>query len=115
MKLVLAGSMKDYEKFIEVLRKKGKDTSMYVFISGSGYLYACVTTSEIVKLGRFKNHPQHEEILAIVDDRLRRELLRRGRRQGQLGCLSEWIVSIPDPIQPSHTPRTYTISGDYND
>ena len=63
MKLVLCGSSEHYERFIEVLWRKDKDTSEYRYIQNSGHLQGFPRDTQIVKLGSFRNHPDHDEIL----------------------------------------------------
>lgn len=81
MKLVLCGSMADFDRFKRVLWEKDKSVRDYVYISTESMFRGVSRDSEIIRLGSFPNHPNYEEILEEANCRFP-ERPRRNTRSG---------------------------------
>lgn len=66
MKLVLCGEYRDFSRFINILRGKGKAINDYEYISRCDDLRGYSRDTKIVKLGSFSRNRYREEIVTVV-------------------------------------------------
>lgn len=99
MKLVLAGSRRDYERFIRTLDLKGKDIREYRYVRDYDYLRGYYPNqTELIKLGSFSHCPDRDSILAYARSRGFDVSFRTRRRDRLRGMsIGTGIMTIDEP------------------
>ena len=96
MKLVLAGSQHHYEKFIEKMWEKDKPTDHYRYVNRVDMILGLSRYTRVIKLGNFKLHPQHEELLRECEARFDMRPLRE-RNNDRIRGISSDIYYVDEP------------------
>ena len=91
MTIVLAGSRRHYQTFLEKLWSRDRSTTNYCYVNNSDAVRGLDRNTRVIKLGSFTTHPNYEEILAYCESRFDMNPRRRDR-------MSTRIVDGTDPV-----------------
>ena len=130
MKLVLAGSHEHYRRFIDALRRKGKDINYYKYISNSNDMRGWDRSCQVIKLGSFKLNPDAERIYRECEARFDMSSVNFQPRGVQEGGIITYRGPAPEFISPgeivmneqqradlldSMRYSSYSVLGEWND